>query len=488
MQKITNLFTYLLVILFIESIALAILHDTYIEALVIGLPTLLIPLFMFNQAPNSALTRHTAALATMIFACLHIHQTNGLIEVHFEVFILMAFLIVFSDWKVFVTAVTLIIVHHLSFYFMQSADMGVYVFTPGNLIFTTILIHAAYAITEGVVAGYVAKLLKDESYLGNQLSQVSENIMTDENAIDVHVRAIENSNPILSNFNRLLSLFSTMVTQVKSISNDLEHNANALNTTKDELETSVNQRQRETEIITDSIEHMVVNVASIAESASQLSDKMLEANQLTQNANEQISTVNKQNSELTSSLQQTSNEISELANSSVAIATVLSEITSIADQTNLLALNAAIEAARAGEHGRGFAVVADEVRALATRTKDSTNKISDTVNQLSGYSKRSTESMEVNISVINEIISRTDEASNIIYQASALVSESSAVAVDVAAAVEEQSKTTDSISQSTKNLREMGALDAQKIIMLVDEAVRIQSTSDAMGESVANFK
>ena len=488
MQKITNLFTCLLVILFIESIALATLHDTYLEAFIIGLPALLIPLWMFKQAPSSALTRHTTALAIIIFACLHIHQTNGLIEVHFEIFILMAFLIVFSDWKVFVTAVTLVIVHHISFYFLQSSDAGVYVFTPGNLIFTTILIHAVYAIAEGIVAGYVAKLLKDESYLGDQLSQVSENIMADKNAINMHVRANENANPILSNFNRLLSLFSTMVTQVKSISDDLEQNATALSTTKDELEASVNQRQQETETITDSIEHMVVNVASIAESASQLSQKMLEANQLTQNANEQISTVNQQNSQLTSSLQQTSDEISELANSSVAIATVLSEITSIADQTNLLALNAAIEAARAGEHGRGFAVVADEVRALATRTKDSTNKISDTVNQLSGYSKRSTESMEVNITVINEIITRTDEASNIIYQASALVSESSAVAVDVAAAVEEQSRTTDSISQSTKNLREMGALDAQKIIMLVDEAVRIQSTSDAMGKSVANFK
>ena len=91
MQKITNLFTCLFVILFIESLALATINGTYLEALVIGLPSLLVPLWLFKTAQNAAITRHVAALAAMIFACLHIHQTNGLIEVHFEIFILAMF-------------------------------------------------------------------------------------------------------------------------------------------------------------------------------------------------------------------------------------------------------------------------------------------------------------------------------------------------------------------------------------------------------------
>ena len=113
MNKMNKVFSSILVLLFLESIGMAFVYGTYLEAFLIGLPAMAVPLWMVSTAPNATLTKHTSALAAMIFACLHIHQMNGLIEVHFEIFILMALLIIFKDWKVFVTAVALIAVHHL---------------------------------------------------------------------------------------------------------------------------------------------------------------------------------------------------------------------------------------------------------------------------------------------------------------------------------------------------------------------------------------
>ncbi|WP_039988465.1 hypothetical protein [Paraglaciecola arctica] len=99
MNKTNKIFTYLFCALFLESLLLAFFFDSYISALVIGFPALLVPLYFNRTAPLAAITRHVSAMATMIFAALHIHQTNGLIEVHFEIFILLAFLIIYQDWR-----------------------------------------------------------------------------------------------------------------------------------------------------------------------------------------------------------------------------------------------------------------------------------------------------------------------------------------------------------------------------------------------------
>ncbi len=478
----------MIILLFTESVVLAFLNQTFIEAFVIGLPALGIAIYFINVMPDANLTKHVAALSVMIFSFLHIHQTGGLIEVHFEIFILMAFLIIFGDWRVFVSAIAIVAVHHLSFYFLQSSGQPVYLFDEYRLNFNNVVIHAVYALIEASIAGYIAKLMKDESSIGIELSDIANSVTKDPTAIDLKIRAIERKSDILDNFNNLLLLFDQVITQVKSRVSKLNHNAEQLNAAKDELEQSSANRQVETDSIATSAEQMAVTVSSIAEETAQLSDQMQAANQYTRETNVDIIDINKKNKQLTQALETTSNEVSELASSSHAITTVLTEITGIADQTNLLALNAAIEAARAGEQGRGFAVVADEVRALANRTKESTDKISETLNVLVTYSKSTTVSMEKCISVVTEVIEVTDKAIAQIEQASAIVETSSAIAINVAAAVEQQSSTTDGIAQSTETLRATVQTDIEKIELLSVEAEALKSSAAEMEASVASFK
>jgi methyl-accepting chemotaxis protein len=489
MNKINKVFSTVLIVLLAESIAVAFVYGTFIEAFLIGLPAALVPMWMLKTAPNSRLTRHCAAIAAMIFAALHIHQLNGAIEVHFEIFILMATLIIFKDWKIFISAVGLIAVHHLSFYYMQLKGMNIHIFDGDRLTFSIVLVHAVYAIVEGTVAGFIAKTLLEDSHVGEELSKVTKELTSNQHALDLSIRTdCKDKNVILQGFNNVLHILESVVSGVKHQVGDFIVNSDNLLKAKSELEKSAANRQQETETIASSVEEMAITVASVAQDSSNLSDQMQAANAATQQAFKYVEEINKQNNELTKVLNITSEEIAALANSSDVIINVLSEITSIADQTNLLALNAAIEAARAGDQGRGFAVVADEVRALANRTKESTDKIEGTLSQLVTHSASSTQSMAHCITAVETVLSVSEKVNIELAHASELVLLSSDISHSLASAIEEQSLTTNEIARSTERMISLGKSDASKVASVALEANKISDAVNSLESSVACFK
>lgn len=400
----------------------------------------------------------------------------------------MAFLIIYQDWRVFITALLVVLIHHVSFYVLQTNNLGVFVFTQHRLASSTVVIHAVYASAEALIAGYIANMMAKVNRIEQELALVTKKLTLDSHVIDLNIKTDAQEDTTLLSFNDLLALLSRVIGSVKTQVIELNNNAQKLIETKVDLDNSSQQRQLETDAIAASVEELSVTVTSISAETNLLSNQMQEANDYTQATNEDIVEINNHNKNLTVALEKTSEQVTELANSTEAISNVLSEITSIVDQTNLLALNAVIEAARAGEQGRGFAVVADEVRALANRTKESTDKIGATLSILQTYSQSTTDSMGSSLKIVQSVIDSANNAEGKIFKASNLVEQASAVSINVAEAVEQQALTTSDIARSLEILKSTVQSDIDKIKILDQESLKVSQSAIDMESNITRFK
>ena len=180
--------------------------------------------------------------------------------------------------------------------------------------------------------------------------------------------------------------------------------------------------------------------------------------------------------ELSTQLKDVDIAINRLITGSKSIETVLGEISSIADQTNLLALNAAIEAARAGEQGRGFAVVADEVRALALRTQQSTEQVNKLLSQLQSESTLVVDSMRKGTSLSHNCVDLAGQTGDLLTKVTNEVSELASINETIASAVEEQTTVTEEINKNIVSISDMtgeSEIHGKKAVLLSEELIEI---------------
>jgi len=294
---------------------------------------------------------------------------------------------------------------------------------------------------------------------------------------------------------RLAHYFNEFTKKMRYSLADLANNTNTVLSHADSVANasvsaqSLTQNQNDITVqVATAMEQMTSQIREVSNNAGAAENAANDARKNTNQGKEIISNTITQMQSLSTNIDGVSQVITTLAAESDNIGSVLDVIRGIAEQTNLLALNAAIEAARAGEQGRGFAVVADEVRTLANRTEQSTNEIQQMIQRLQAGAQEAVAAVTLSQDISNQTVEQTSKADDSLSEIDKLMELISEMNTQIARATEQQTQAADEVNLRINDLAGMTDESLATSASLLGASSELKSSSHNMSEVVGRFK
>ncbi len=304
--------------------------------------------------------------------------------------------------------------------------------------------------------------------------------------VDVHSN--DEVGQLAGAFNRLVENMANIISEVKTEADLVANSAAQMQVVTEQTSSGAQQQSDEIHQVASAMNEMAATVSEVASGAESASSFADEGNKEATNGSRVVKATVAAISELAGDVQRSAAVIDKLRNDSENISAVLDVIKNIADQTNLLALNAAIEAARAGEQGRGFAVVADEVRCLAQRTQESTKEIEDLIGNLQDGSRQAVDVMEQSREKAEDTVKQAEVAGNSLDSITQSVSNIVNMNMQIASAAEEQSATAEEINRNITNIQAVAEQTASGAEEMAVSSNSLSELSEGLKVLVSRFK
>ncbi|CDT02529.1 putative methyl-accepting chemotaxis protein [Vibrio coralliirubri] len=352
-------------------------------------------------------------------------------------------------------------------------------------LFNAIAIGIVVTVFAAAIGYHIAHSVREPlTRILGTLEGLTEGDMTQR----IDIRYDNEFSRVSRHINTLADNLHNILVKLNDASDDLTKTASVNQKTSTETQAQLNSQREQTATVATAMtemSHSVQEVANSAQSSLSMVQQVESASESgRQIMNTNISTINQLEVRLTESV----GAVGELQQMSSQIGSILDVIRGIAEQTNLLALNAAIEAARAGEQGRGFAVVADEVRVLAQKTTQSTSEIETMISNLQSSSKTASNVIESCMSDMDMSVQQASSANSAMEEIQALILEISHMSTHISQAAAEQSETSGDIARNIEDINHIADKSYQAMSSIAEASQNLTILANQQGDLVHQFK